>query len=261
MPTCAKCGKTESVEEIRSCYGARPDASVSGTEDEMGVDKRGANYFLDTVNQELYDFHQRELEEERKQREAEQDLIADHKMMTPASVPGGGRGVSPNQIERDKKIYLTCPYAEKDEAKALGAMWDRNEKKWYIWKGTDEEPFSRWLLPDANPAGGSDADEGMYVYKNQVYKVIVAVHGSGHLYAKRLEVSQHEEGTELEGKPKGTFVKATGMLRFLRQEHKMSLEEAKRYGSLYGFCVRCGATLTDEGSIAAGIGPICAGKM
>jgi hypothetical protein len=37
--------------------------------------------------------------------------------------------------------------------------------------------------------------------------------------------------------------------------------EAKTLGSLYGFCVRCGATLTDDASIKAGIGPICAKRF
>ncbi len=30
------------------------------------------------------------------------------------------------------KIYLNVPYEEKDKAKALGARWDKNAKKWYI---------------------------------------------------------------------------------------------------------------------------------
>lgn len=31
-----------------------------------------------------------------------------------------------------KKLYLHVPYAQKDEAKALGARWDPKKKKWYI---------------------------------------------------------------------------------------------------------------------------------
>jgi len=30
------------------------------------------------------------------------------------------------------KVYLNVPFARKDEAKALGAMWDAGKKKWYI---------------------------------------------------------------------------------------------------------------------------------
>jgi len=40
----------------------------------------------------------------------------------------------------------------------------------------------------------------------------------------------------------------------------MTVDEAARYGRLYGRCMVCGRTLTDEGSIERGIGPICASK-
>jgi hypothetical protein len=37
----------------------------------------------------------------------------------------------------------------------------------------------------------------------------------------------------------------------------MSLEQAAKQGHMLGFCIRCGATLTDPESVAAGIGPVC----
>lgn len=42
-------------------------------------------------------------------------------------------------------IYLNCPFPEKDRAKALGARWDINTKKWYVPEGTSLEPFQKWL--------------------------------------------------------------------------------------------------------------------
>jgi hypothetical protein len=39
------------------------------------------------------------------------------------------------------------------------------------------------------------------------------------------------------------------------------VEAAKRIGLLTGTCCVCGRSLTNEGSIEAGIGPICAGKF
>lgn len=88
--------------------------------------------------------------------------------------------------------------------------------------------------------------EGMYNVDGEIFKVQRAVHGSGHLYAKRLV--------------EGRFEYAPGALTALTPDDKMSLEQAKEFGKLYGFCCVCSRTLTDEGSIAAGIGPICAGK-
>jgi ribonuclease HI len=37
-----------------------------------------------------------------------------------------------NQEEENQKIYLDVPFSLKDKAKALGALWDKEEKKWYI---------------------------------------------------------------------------------------------------------------------------------
>lgn len=42
--------------------------------------------------------------------------------------------------------FLNVPFAEKDEAKQLGARWDAAKKKWYVPQGVDLEGFSRWTL-------------------------------------------------------------------------------------------------------------------
>ena len=43
------------------------------------------------------------------------------------------------------KIYLNCPYSEKDECKQLGARWDIDKRQWYIPAGLDTVPFQRWI--------------------------------------------------------------------------------------------------------------------
>lgn len=40
---------------------------------------------------------------------------------------------------------LNVPYAEKDEAKQLGAKWDATRRKWYVPAGVDAAAFSRWV--------------------------------------------------------------------------------------------------------------------
>ncbi len=42
------------------------------------------------------------------------------------------------------KIYLNVPFKEKDRAKALGAMWDVREKRWFYIGDDNEAAFSRW---------------------------------------------------------------------------------------------------------------------
>lgn len=91
------------------------------------------------------------------------------------------------------------------------------------------------------------ATEGMYVVNGVIYKVKRAIYGSRRLYAVALR------GQEWAMEP--------GMVNNLRPEDRMTLEAAKAYGDLYGRCVRCQADLTDEASIARGLGPVCATKI
>jgi hypothetical protein len=41
--------------------------------------------------------------------------------------------------------FLKVPYAEKDEAKALGARWNQDRKAWYVPDGVADAPFARWI--------------------------------------------------------------------------------------------------------------------
>nr|WP_314539075.1 DUF5710 domain-containing protein [uncultured Massilia sp.] len=50
--------------------------------------------------------------------------------------------------------FLNVPYAEKDEARALGARWNPGRKRWYVPTGVALEPFEKWLAKDGAPAGG-----------------------------------------------------------------------------------------------------------
>jgi hypothetical protein len=50
---------------------------------------------------------------------------------------------------RPNVIYLQVPYTEKENAKALGARWDPQEKLWFIPNSIELEQFSKWL-PEAN---------------------------------------------------------------------------------------------------------------
>lgn len=46
----------------------------------------------------------------------------------------------------DARTYLNVPYAQKDEAKALGARWDPAQKKWYVPAGKDFSLFTKWHM-------------------------------------------------------------------------------------------------------------------
>ena len=46
-----------------------------------------------------------------------------------------------------QKNYINVPYAEKNEAKGLGAKWDTNQKSWFIGPDADKQLFQKWLGP------------------------------------------------------------------------------------------------------------------
>lgn len=109
-------------------------------------------------------------------------------------------------------------------------------------KATRPEPEDGIYL---DPAKGNET--------GTIFKVYKMVHGSGRQGVKRLVINEDQTGT---------FDYCGLAVKHLPEtSKKMTLEEAKMFGSIYGFCVRCGATLTDENSIEQGIGPVCATKF
>ncbi|EPY00145.1 zincin-like metallopeptidase domain-containing protein, partial [Magnetospirillum fulvum] len=55
--------------------------------------------------------------------------------------------------------FLAVPFAEKEQAKALGAKWDRKAKAWYVPDGLDAAAFARWSGKPAAPASLSPVEE------------------------------------------------------------------------------------------------------
>jgi hypothetical protein len=103
--------------------------------------------------------------------------------------------------------------------------------------------------------------EGMYKAPDgTIFKVVVAHHGSGQLYAQRmtrLDTPRLVRGKEvLFG-----FQYAPGSINRISPTWKMGLADAKEFGDLYGACCRCGTVLTDDESIAQGVGPVCITKF
>lgn len=126
------------------------------------------------------------------------------------------------------------------------------------------------------PAAQPRAELEAAIYRNpengEVYKVQRAVHGSGNLYAKKLvlkPVDQFGDDSEFAVRTsdrevaghKATFEYVSGLIRQIKPEWRMTLDQAKEFGAIYGVCCNCGATLTNEESIEAGIGPICASRF
>lgn len=150
----------------------------------------------------------------------------------------------------DKQIaFLIKLLAEKieDPAKSLDAIKWINEHK--LSKATASAKISEYMaMPSVRTAfsSTSELDEGMYKLGEEIFKVYRTQ--AGHLATKQLT----EDGFEYTGRKP---------LHTLTAEHRMTLDEAKAYGKVTGTCCNCGRLLTNEESIDAGIGPICAGKF
>lgn len=108
-------------------------------------------------------------------------------------------------------------------------------------------------------------EAGYYQKDGSVYKVQIAVHGSGRPYAKRMVVDEPDCGGCANGEPCGagclptrSWEYAPGVVKTLTAADRITAEQAKEFSDLYGCCVFCFKTLTDERSIFAGYGEKCA---
>jgi hypothetical protein len=112
----------------------------------------------------------------------------------------------------------------------------------------------RRVAPAATAAAAAaELTDGMYLVGNKIFKAYIGQ--SGRLLCKELVqgFDAFDDAWSFEYR---------GMAhRYVKVSDKMSLVEAKEFGAIYGICCCCGRTLTDEGSIAAGIGPICARRF
>jgi hypothetical protein len=57
----------------------------------------------------------------------------------------GEQGYAKKQDVSAERIYLKVPFAEKDQAKALGARFDGAQKQWYVPPDGDGEALRRWM--------------------------------------------------------------------------------------------------------------------
>jgi hypothetical protein len=87
---------------------------------------------------------------------------------------------------------------------------------------------------------------GVYFKEGVVYRVKLS-QATGRPYA-----------TKLVG---GSFQYDPSYIRAISADDKMTLEQACDYGLQFGVCVACGRELTDEVSVARGIGPVCARRF
>ena len=52
--------------------------------------------------------------------------------------------------------FLNVPYAEKDQARELGARWNPTRKRWYVPDGVATEAFARWMAKEGDAPAARD---------------------------------------------------------------------------------------------------------
>jgi exodeoxyribonuclease VII large subunit len=135
--------------------------------------------------------------------------------------------------------YLNVPFRDKAEAKARGARWDAEARKWFVPIGRELEPFGQWLPVDpvqlasrelTEPSNGvalSQLLAGVASAVAQAFRQgiwttaeIVRVDGDAHIY---LELAERDAGGNLVAKARaivwardvdavlGAFQTATGV--------------------------------------------------
>lgn len=122
--------------------GHFPDRHAGYVESWLGALKDDKNLLFqaardaETIRQWVMEpEHRPELEKQAKLRK-EGEKMAKQQVVEPAKSEAAER----------KRVYIAVPFEEKNDAKALGARWDRKAKSWYVPAGLDAAKFSRWTV-------------------------------------------------------------------------------------------------------------------
>lgn len=97
--------------------------------------------------------------------------------------------------------------------------------------------------PAAAPAAPT-VGPGLYMIDGEIYRVALN-RAKTRVYAKRLVGRR-------------SWAYAPGVVNRLTDADLVTAERAAEFGHHRGFCCNCGADLTDDRSLAAGYGPVCA---
>jgi putative DNA primase/helicase len=107
------------AEDISAAKDARKDAEFTATQNDEDLQRRIAEL------------------------EREQQQAAPAESQAVQQTPNASLGV---------KTLIDVPFKQKEEAKALGAKWDRQEQSWYVPANVDAAPFAKWMPGDATAA-------------------------------------------------------------------------------------------------------------
>lgn len=94
-----------------------------------------------------------------------------------------------------EKTFLAVPFADKDDAKTLGARWDKEAKSWYAPEGTDLAPLQRWI-----PRGNAMMTAGNH--HDPIGEFAQALAAAG-LVVENIRADGQLHRVPVEGRPRG----------------------------------------------------------
>lgn len=133
-----------------------------------------------------------------------------------------------------------------EEATIKATEWAKNQSMQRVSDAITDLKNKVNALPKPKTA---TVEVGYYTLNDDTYFVTKSK-TSGNTYAKKWAVKY--------GNKKASWLYAPGVMASLVGSSPMTLEDAKAFGHAHGYCLRCGAQLTDPTSVAAGVGPVCA---
>jgi phage/plasmid primase-like uncharacterized protein len=98
---------------------------------------------------------------------------------------------------QDDKVYINVPFREKNEAKILGARWDRGQQSWYIPAGVEQALFSKWKQSGDSTSNAQAETTNIKTATNEVranrqylavpYRERIAAKAEGALWDKQVK--------------------------------------------------------------------------
>lgn len=177
------------------------------------------------------------------------------------------------EVQTPQKVYLDVSYQDKDQVKALGALWSPAEKRWYVSQETDLTPFQQWL-PQAEEtvsaqsvaAGSIEAeqasitDEPFNIKAITPFYLLTAVETCKQCQKETQVVAIASEGIEEQGESQQGFVRFNfvehlpdRLTQFIQQnfaQYQLTAISDRASGQLINcysnHCQHCNAVISDS---------------
>jgi phage/plasmid primase-like uncharacterized protein len=136
----------------------------------------------------------------------------------------------PTARDVPKPTYLNVPFREKDEAKQLGALWDKEQRSWYVPANVASVPFAKWVQPARErqeerqqPAQSATAAPRHDLNKNQAQMHVV---GTERLAENVESLKKHPALADRTAEALATLAYFRGLVQESMQDQPQAVKDA-----------------------------------